>query len=148
MEVILREDVDRLGKRGEKHRVADGYARNFLIPRKLAAPATDSNLRAFGEESKMRVRREKKAFRAAEGVAEKLRNVSITTAVQAGEEDRLYGSVTSADIAELLAKQGFEIDKRKIQLDEPIKALGVYNVGIRLAAGVEANVKLWVVKES
>jgi large subunit ribosomal protein L9 len=148
MEVILTEDVDRLGKRGDKMRVADGYARNFLIPRKLAAPATEANLRVFGEESKHRVVREKKALRAAEGVAEKLRNVSLTTQVQAGEEDKLYGSVTSADVAELLAKQGFEIDKRKVMLDEPIKALGVYNVPIRLAAGVEASVKLWVVKES
>jgi large subunit ribosomal protein L9 len=148
MEVILREDVERLGKRGDKKNVADGYARNFLIPRKLAAPATASNLRAFTEESKVRVVRDKKARRAAESLADKLRTVSITTVVQAGEEDRLYGSVTSADIAELLAGQGFEIDKRKILLDEPIKALGVYTVPIRLAAGVEAGVKLWVVKEA
>jgi large subunit ribosomal protein L9 len=148
MEVILTEDVDRLGKRGEKHRVADGYARNFLIPRKLAAPATASNIRAFGEESKVRAVREKKVHRHAEGIADKLRAVSLTTAVQAGEEDRLYGSVTSSDVAELLAKQGFEIDKRKIHLDEPIKSLGVYNVPIKLAPGVEASVKLWVVKEA
>ena len=148
MEVILREDVDRLGKRGEKHRVADGYARNFLIPRKLALPATEANMRSFDEESKVRVVRDKKMRRAAEGVASKMKGVSLTIAAQAGEEDKLYGSVTSSDISDLLAKQGFDIDKRKIHLEEPIKALGVYTIPIRIAAGVEASVKLWVVKET
>ncbi len=147
MEVILREDVDRLGKRGEKHRVADGYARNFLIPRKLALPATEANMRSFDEESKTRVVRNRKMLRQAEGVAAKLKGVSLTVAAQAGDEDKLYGSVTSADVADLLAKQGFDIDKRKIHLDEPIKALGVYTVPIKVAAGIEASVKLWVVKE-
>ena len=148
MEVILREDVDRLGKRGERLRVADGYARNFLIPRRLALPATEANMRSFQEEGKTRVVRDRKMHREAETVAAKLKGVSITVAAQAGDEDRLYGSVTSGDVAELLAKQGFDIDKRKIQLEEPIKALGVYTVPIKVAAGVEASVKLWVVKEA
>ncbi len=148
MEVILREDVDRLGKRGEKHRVADGYARNFLIPRGLALPATEANMRSFDEESKTRVVRNRKMLRQAEGVAAKLKGVSLTVAAQAGDEDKLYGSVTSADVADLLAKQGFDIDKRKIHLEEPIKALGVYTVPIKVAAGIEASVKLWVVKEA
>jgi large subunit ribosomal protein L9 len=148
MEVILREDVDRLGKRGERLRVADGYARNFLIPRKLALPATEANTRSFDEESKTRVVRDRKMLRQAEAVAAKLRGVSLTVAAQAGEEDRLYGSVTSGDVADLLAKQGFDIDKRRIHLEEPIKALGVYTVPIKVAAGIEASVKLWVVKEA
>ena len=148
MEVILREDVDRLGKRGERLRVADGYARNFLIPRRLALPATEANMRSFQEEGKTRIVRDRKMHREAETVAAKLKGVSITVAAQAGDEDRLYGSVTSADVADLLAKQGFDIDKRKIQLEEPIKALGVYTVPIKVAAGVEASVKLWVVKEA
>jgi large subunit ribosomal protein L9 len=148
MEVILRDDVERLGKRGEKHRVADGYARNFLFPRKLAVPATEASLRAFHEETKTRVVRDKKLMRQAEAVAAQLKGVSLTIAAQAGEEDRLYGSVTAADVADLLAKQGFEIDKRKVHLEEPIKALGVYNVPVKVAAGIEASVKLWVVKEA
>jgi large subunit ribosomal protein L9 len=148
MEVILREDVDRLGRRGEKHRVADGYARNFLFPRKLAIPATDASLRAFSEENRTRAVREKKVHRQASAIADKLKGVSLTIAAQAGEEDKLYGSVTAADVADLLAKQGFEIDKRKIHMDEPIKALGVYTVPVKVAAGVEASVKLWVVKET
>ncbi len=148
MEVILREDVDRLGKRGEKYRVADGYARNFLFPRKLAIPATDASVRSFSEETRVRAVREKKVHRQASALADKLKGVSLTIAAQAGEEDKLYGSVTSADVADLLAKQGFEVDKRKIHLEEPIKALGVYTIPIRVAAGVDANVKLWVVKEA
>lgn len=148
MEVILREDVERLGKRGERLRVADGYARNYLFPRKLALPASESSQRAFDEESRVRVVRARKLHRHAEAIAERLKGVSLTIAAQAGDEDRLYGSVTAADVADLLAKQGFEIDKRKVHLEEPIKTLGVYTVPVRVAPGVEASVKLWVVKEA
>lgn len=147
MEVILLEDVANLGKRGEKVAVKDGYARNYLLPRKLALPATPSGLKMLKEEERRRAVREMKMHREAEEMAKALSKVSCTAEVQAGEDDRVFGAVTSADIAELLANQGFDIDKRKIMLDEPLKALGVYTIPIRLYKDVEAKVKVWVVKK-
>jgi len=147
MEVILLEDVANLGKRGEKLAVKDGYARNYLLPRKLALPATPSGLKMLKEEERRRAVREMKMHREAEDMAKALSKVSCTAEVQAGEDDRVFGAVTSADIAELLANQGFDIDKRKIMLDEPLKALGVYTIPIRLYKDVEAKVKVWVVKK-
>jgi large subunit ribosomal protein L9 len=148
MDVILMEDVESLGNRGEKISVKDGYARNFLLPRKLALPATSSGVRMMKEEERRRAVREVKMHREAEELARALNKVSCTAEVQAGEDDRVFGAVTSSDIAELLNNQGFEIDKRKIDLDEPLKALGVYTIPVRLYSDVEAKVKVWVVKKS
>jgi large subunit ribosomal protein L9 len=148
MDVILMEDVDNLGKRGEKISVKDGYARNFLLPRKLALPSTSSGVRMMKEEERRRAVMEVKMHREAEELARALNKVSCTAEVQAGEDDRVFGAVTSSDIAELLGGQGFDVDKRKIVLDEPLKALGVYTIPIRLHSDVEAKVKVWVVKKS
>ncbi|MFH1680529.1 MAG: 50S ribosomal protein L9 [Candidatus Eisenbacteria bacterium] len=147
MKVILRESVEDLGERGATVDVARGYARNYLIPRKLAVEATPGNLRMYSEEEKLLEVRENKVLRQAERLAEKLRKVSVTAPAQVGEEDRLFGSVTSHDIEELLRAQGFEIDRKKILLDEPLKALGVYTVPIKLHREVECAIKVWVVKK-
>jgi large subunit ribosomal protein L9 len=148
MDVILLEDIDYLGKRGEKVSVKGGYARNYLLPRKLALPATPSGLKMMKEEEKRREVREVKMHREAEDLSKTLSKVSCTAEVQAGEDDRVFGAVTSSDIAELLQAQGYDIDKRKILLDEPLKALGVYTIPVRLYHDVEAKVKVWVVKKS
>jgi large subunit ribosomal protein L9 len=148
MQVVLLEDVQNLGKRGETVAVKDGFARNFLLPRSLALPATSRGLKMKVEADRVRVVKELKIHREAEELAKALGKVSCTAEVQAGEDDRVFGSVTSADIAELLKTQGFEIDKRKIVIDEPLKALGVYTISVRLASDVEAKVKVWVVKKS
>ena len=148
MDVILMEDVENLGKRGEKITVKKGFARNFLLPRKIALPATSSGARMMKEEERRRAVREVKMHREAQELAGDLNKVSCTAEVQAGEDDRVFGAVTSADIADLLTAQGFDIDKRKIVLDEPLKALGVYTIPIRLYSDVEAKVKVWVVKKS
>jgi large subunit ribosomal protein L9 len=147
MKIILREAVDRLGERGDIITVKDGYARNYLIPRGLALRATSGNMRTFEEEKKQHDVRENKARRLAEQFAKKLRSVSITATVAVGEEDRVFGSVTTQAIAQLLKEKGFEIDKKKILLDEPIKALGVYTIPIKLHHNVQGKVKVWVVKE-
>ena len=148
MDVILLEDIANLGSRGETVAVKSGYARNYLLPRRLALPATPAGLRMMKEEDRRREVHEIKLHREAEEQAKELNKVSCTAEVQAGEDDRVFGAVTSGDIAELLAGQGFEIDKRKILLDEPLKALGVYTIPIRLHRDVEAKVKVWVVKKS
>lgn len=147
MQVILRETVESLGDRGDRVSVAAGYARNFLIPKGLAVEANAGNLRSFNEETKLRSVRENKIERQAERLSEKLKKVSVTAAVQVGEEDRLFGSVTSHDIEELLLAQGFEVDRRRILLEEPLKALGVYTVPIKLHKDVECAIKVWVVKK-
>ncbi|MFH1220553.1 MAG: 50S ribosomal protein L9 [Candidatus Eisenbacteria bacterium] len=148
MELILLEDVKDLGKRGERIAVKDGFARNYLLPRKLALPATPRGVKMLEQAEKMRTVREIKVHREAEELAKALNKVSCTAEVQAGEDDRVFGSVTSADVGELLKAQGFDIDKRKIVIDEPLKALGVYTITVRLHADVEAKVKVWVVKKS
>jgi large subunit ribosomal protein L9 len=148
MDVILLEDVKNLGNRGEKVTVKSGYARNYLMPKKLALPATPSGLRMMKEEDRRRQVREHKMHKEAEELSKALSKVSCTAEVQAGEDDRVFGAVTSADIAELLQGQGFDIDKRKVVLDEPLKALGVYTIPVRLFKDVEAKVKVWVVKKS
>lgn len=147
MEVILLEDVANLGKRGEKVAVKDGYARNYLLPRKIALPATPSGLKMLKEEERRRAVREMKMHREAEELAKTLSKASCEVEVQVGEDDRVFGAVTSADIAEVLVNQGFDIDKRKIVLDEPLKALGVYTIPVRLYKDVEAKVKVWVIKK-
>lgn len=148
MKVILREDVPNLGEAGETVDVKDGYGRNFLFPRNLAIPATRGNLKSIDEVRKQKEIREKKQRREAEVVKERIEKLSLTMEVRVGEEDKLYGSVTNADVARLLEEQGVVVDKRAIEMESPIKVLGVYTVPIRIAKDVTANAKLWVVKQS
>jgi large subunit ribosomal protein L9 len=147
MEVILREDVDKLGARGELVKVADGYARNYLLPRKLAVAATAANKKIVEQERQAHLRREAKEKAAAEDLAKMLAGVSVTIAQKAGEQEQLFGSVTPKDIAEALEKKGYHIDRRKIHLDEPIKQLGEFKVPIRLHREVSAEITVQVVAE-
>jgi large subunit ribosomal protein L9 len=148
MKIILKDDVEQLGKCGEVVNVKNGFARNYLIPRKLAIPATDGNLRSIGEVNTQKRLRDNKRLRDAEKLRNALERISCTAEVQVGEEDRVFGSVTAGQIAELLEQQGFVVDRRDIQLDEPIKALGVYTVGVKLERDVIAKLKVWVVKKT
>ena len=147
MKVILKQSVEDLGKAGDLLAVADGYARNYLVPRRLAVQATPSNLASYEAEKQQRLLRQNKEKRAAETLAKELEKVSCTAAVPVGEEDKMFGSVTSQTIAELLKEKGYDIDRRKILLEEPIKALGVYTVPIHLHSEIEVKIKVWVVKE-
>jgi large subunit ribosomal protein L9 len=147
MEVILRDHVEHLGKRGEIVKVADGYARNFLLPRKLALPATDANRKWVERERKIAEARDQEERGAAEAIATRLNALELTISRKTGENDQLYGSVTNGDIAELLAAKGFEIDRRKILLPDPIKALGENSVPVKLHRDVTANVRVTVSKE-
>ena len=147
MKVILTEPLEHVGDAGEIVDVKPGYARNFLLPRKLAFVANNSNMAVFQEVQNQKGAQAVRDKREAEERAEALGKASITIAVAVGEEDRIFGSVTNQQIAELLNEQEFEIDRRTIQLDEPIRALGVYDVPIKLHPEVEATVKVWVVKE-
>ncbi|MCU0645248.1 MAG: 50S ribosomal protein L9 [bacterium] len=147
MKVILKKDFDTLGKIGEIVDVKRGYARNFLIPKGIVLTADDKNIKILAAEqqrSELKLSKDKKI---AEKLAEKLDGVSCTATVKVGEEDKVFGSVTTQEIADLLKDKGFEIDRKKISLDEPIKALGIYTIPIKLHAEVEAKIKLWVVKE-
>jgi len=148
MKVILREDVADLGEAGQTIEVKDGYGRNYLIPRNLAIPATKANLRAIGEIDKQKASRHKKLRRTAEILKDRIEKVELSAEVLVGEEDKLYGSITDQDVVNLLAAQGVTIDKRTVMLDEPIKALGVYTVPIKVDKGVTADCKVWVVKKS
>ena len=147
MEVILREHVDNLGKRGEIVKVADGYARNYLLPRKLALPATDGNRKHVERERKIVEARESQEKSQAEAIAARLAAVEITIARRVGDTDQLYGSVTSADIADFLKEKGFELDRRKLILPEPIKAIGDHEVPLKLHREVTVPLKVHVVKE-
>jgi large subunit ribosomal protein L9 len=147
MEVILLEDVKGVGERGSRVKVAAGFARNFLIPNHKAVSAAGAGAQIFAEAERQRSRREHKQRRLAEDSARKFENVSVHIPVETGEEDRIFGSVTAADIAEHLHQQGIEVDKRKILLEEPLKQLGVYSVPIKLFQDVDAKVKVWVVKK-
>lgn len=147
MKVILKDDIKNLGNCGEIVEVKGGYARNYLIPKNLAAPATEGYLKSIDEIRKQKAIRDNKRKREAEKLKDKLEKVSLTAEVLVGEEDKVFGSVTAANIASLLAEQGFTIDKRMIHLEESIKALGVYTIPIKLEKEVVANVKLWVVKK-
>jgi large subunit ribosomal protein L9 len=146
MDVILREDVAQLGRAGEVVTVKDGYGRNYLLPRGLAYPATEGNRRRLGAERQQRDRRAAATLTEAQDVAARLAAVSLSFTMKAGEGDRLFGSVTTGDIAEALAAEGFTVDKRAVELDEPIKALGVYKVPVRLHADVRPEVRVWVIK--
>jgi large subunit ribosomal protein L9 len=148
MEVILRDHVDNLGKRGEVVKVADGFARNYLLPRKLALPATDANKRWVERERKIAEVRDQEERGAAEAISTRLTALDLTIARKVGDNDQLYGSVTNADIAELLAKKGFDLDRRKILLPDPIKALGEHTVPVKLHRDVTAQLKVTVAKEA
>lgn len=147
MKVILRKNFDQLGKVGEIVNVKDGYARNYLIPRQIAYQATAGNIRALEEEKKQILKKEAKELEAAQRFAAELEKVSITIPVTVGEEDKIFGSVTNQMIADALKEKGHDIDKRKIDITEPIKSLGIYSVSIKLHPSVSAIVKTWVVRE-
>ena len=147
MKVILLKDIETLGSAGEVVEVKSGYGRNFLIPRNEALVATTANMAQFKSRRKQQETLAERDRRAAEALAKKLETESITAQVKVGEEDRLFGSVTAQNIAELLDEKGYEIDRRAIHLEDPIRELGVYNIEVRLHPEVAAAVKLWVVKE-
>jgi len=147
MEVILREDVEKLGNRGEVVKVAAGYARNFLLPRRLAVAATDANRKIVEQERQAHLRKEAKLKSEAVDLGQLLGGVSITIAQKAGENDQLFGSVTAKDVADALAAKNFTIDRRKVQLDEPIKQLGEYKVPLRLHRDVVIEITVTVVRE-
>jgi large subunit ribosomal protein L9 len=147
MEIILREDVEHVGKAGEVVKVKDGFARNFLLPKGLAYPATEGNKKKITFEA-ARIAKQRSAEKdAAQIVADKLALVQLTFAVKVGEEDKLYGSITAADIQRRLAEAGHDIDKRQIDLPEPIRALGEFKVGVKVHAEVRPEVQVTVVKE-
>jgi large subunit ribosomal protein L9 len=147
MEVILREHVDNLGERGQIVKVADGYARNYLLPRKLALPATGGNRKHVERERKIVEAREANEKAQAEAMAARLASVDITIARRVGETDQLYGSVTSADIVDFLKDKGFEVDRRKLILPESIKAIGDHDVPLKLHREVTVPLRVHVVKE-
>ena len=147
MEVILRDHVEKLGKRGEIVIVSDGYARNYLLPRKLALPATEGNRKHVERERKIMETREAEEKSQAEAIASRLATIDITIARRVGDTEQLYGSVTATDIAEFLKTKGFEIDRRKLILPEPIKTIGEHDVPLKLHREVTAPLKVKVVKE-
>jgi large subunit ribosomal protein L9 len=148
MEVILREHVDNLGRRGDVVKVAPGYARNYLLPRKLALAVTEHNKRQIEREKKVAEVREMEERSAAEAVAQRIAQLEIEIARRVGEHDTLYGSVTSADIAEALRAKGYDIDKKKIVLHDPIKSIGETTVPVKIHRDVTAQVKVKVVAEA
>src|SRR5437763_3170881 len=147
MDVILREDIVNVGSRGEVVNVAAGYARNFLLPKRLAVAATESNKKIVEQERQAHLRKEAKLKNEAEDLGKMMAGVSVTIAQKAGENDQLFGSVTAKDVADALERQGYNIDRRKIQLDEPIKQLGEHKVSVRLHRDVSAEIAVHVVKE-
>jgi large subunit ribosomal protein L9 len=147
MEVILREDIEKLGIRGQVVKVAPGYARNFLLPKRMAVAATGSNKKIVEQERQAHVRKEAKVQGEAQDLAKIMVGATVRIAQKAGENDQLFGSVTSKDIAEGLATQNYNIDRRKIQLDEPIRQLGEYKVPVRLHKDVMVEITVVVAKE-
>jgi len=147
MDVILREDIDNLGARGQVVHVAAGYARNFLLPKRLAVVATEANKKIIEQERQAHLRKEAKLKTEAEDLGKMLNGVTVTIAQKAGEADQLFGSVTAKDVAEALEKQKFTIDRRKVQLEEPIKQLGEHKITVRLHRDVTAEVTVNVVRE-
>lgn len=147
MEIILREDIEKLGIRGDVVKVAAGYARNFLLPRRLAVEATGSNKKIVEQERQAHLRRDAKVAEEAQALAQLLSAVNLTILRKAGENDHLFGSVTAADIGDALAAQKFTVDRRKIQLDEPIRTLGDFKVPVKLHRDVTAEVSVQVKRE-
>lgn len=147
MEIILREDVQHLGKAGEVVKVKDGYARNFLLPKGLAYPATEANKKKITYEAQRIAKQREVERTAAEAEAGRLAAVELTFAVKVGEEDRLYGSVTASDIQRRLEEQGIHVDKRKIDLPEPLRSLGDFRVGVRIHPDVRPEIAVHIVRE-
>jgi large subunit ribosomal protein L9 len=148
MEVILKEDVAKLGARGDVVKVAEGYGRNYLLPRKLAIQATESNKAVIAQMKAAAVRRSAKEKAQAEDLAKQVEGVALAFARKSGENDQLFGSVTSGDLAEALTRKGFNIDRRKIQLHEPLKTLGEFTVPVKLHKDVTAHLKVVIEKEA
>ena len=147
MEVILKQKIDKLGDVGDMVRVKDGYARNYLMPRGLVVEATPGNVKEVEELKNQIAARDKQTTVHNSEVAEQLSKLKLSAPVKVGEDDRLFGSVTAITISELLQEQGFDVDRKAIQLDEPIKSLGVHNVSIKLHTDVETEIKVYVIKE-
>lgn len=147
MEVILRQAVENLGKPGDVVKVSNGYARNFLLPRGVAFEATPGNLKRIAQEKERLEAEENQRRTAAQELATRLEQVSLTFSARVGEEGKLFGSVTPADIVHQLEQQGFQIEKRQIDLHEPLKTLGVFRVPVRLHAEVKPEIKVWVIKQ-
>jgi large subunit ribosomal protein L9 len=147
MEVILRQSVEKLGQLGEVVKVSAGFARNYLIPRGIAVEATPGNKKRIEQQQQRLEAAENARREGASSVAERLEQVSLTFSARVGEEGKLFGSVTAADIVQQLESQGYHIEKRQVDLHEPIKALGVYRVPIRLHADVKPEIKVWVIKQ-
>jgi len=147
MKVILRQNYNKLGNIGDVVDVKDGFARNFLIPRSIAFRATEGNLKALEQEKKQLARKEEKVVLDSEKLAAQLGSVSLTITMKVGEDDKLFGAVTSQMIADSLTEKGYSIDKRIIELEEPIKTLGIFEVPVKLHSKVAAKVKVWVVRE-
>lgn len=147
MKVILREDVANLGKAGDLANVRDGYGRNFLIPYGKAVLASEKNIRELEHHKRVIFQRQAKLKAGAEAVAAKLASLQVTIKRKVGEQDKLFGSVTNKDVADELSKLGAEVDRHTIDLAEPIRTLGTFDVPVKLMAGVAANVKVWVVAE-
>jgi large subunit ribosomal protein L9 len=147
MLVILRENVENLGRIGDLVTVSNGYARNFLIPRKLVAVADPANVKMIENQKKLLEKKRVAARAVSEALAKKISDQSVTIARKVGDQDKLFGSVTQSDIADALKKSGLDVEKRMVILDQPIKALGVHTVTIRFDAEVTSSVKVWIVKE-
>jgi large subunit ribosomal protein L9 len=147
MKLILRSNVNKLGNVGDLIKVKDGYARNYLLPKNLAVIATAKSIKMIESEKLARIRKEAKIIKAKQEFAKKLSAKSFTITMKSGENDKLYGAVTVADIEKVINKEGFEIDRKKILLDEPINQLGVYTIKIKIYHDVDAEIKLWIVKE-
>lgn len=147
MEIILRQSIENLGKPGDIVKVSPGYARNYLLPRGLAYEATPGNRKRIAMEKARLEAAEGERIKAAQTLAERLETVQLTFSARVGDEEKLFGSVTSADIAHQLQAQGLDIEKKQIDLHEPIKSLGVYKIPIRLHAEVKPEIKVWVIKQ-
>ena len=147
MEVILSKDIQTLGKLGEVVKVKNGYARNYLLPRKLAYVATPSNLKRIEQQEKKNIAQRELAKKEAQELAEKLSKVSCTLSVEVNDLDKLYGAIAETDIAKALEIEGFMIDKKDIVIEKPIEELGIFDVDINLHSGVTAKIRLWVTKK-
>ena len=147
MKVILRQDHEKLGKIGDMKDVKDGFARNYLIPRNIAYEATPSSLKMLEEEKKQSARRTDKEKKSSEAVAAQLEKISVTIKMKVGEDDKLFGSVTSQMIGEELKAKGIDLDKRQIELEDSLKTLGIFDVPVKLGGGVTSTVKVWIVRE-
>jgi len=147
MKVILKQDLQKLGRSGELVEVKDGYGRNYLIPRDLAVEATSKNIKQLDHQKRLIEDAIKKRRTKAERMAEELQSHSCTIQCQVGEQDRLFGAVTARDIADQLRRDGLDVDRRQVLLDEPLKQLGVFTVPVKLEEGVEAELKVWLVRK-